>query len=36
LFDKTIRINADEILRQMGGDWHKDSDNLKAMREEIK
>lgn len=36
LFDKTKRINADEILRQMGGDWHKDSDNLKAMREEIK
>ena len=35
LFDKTIRINADEILRQMGGDWYKDSDNLKAMREEI-
>ena len=23
LFDKTKRINADEILRQMGGDWHK-------------
>jgi hypothetical protein len=20
----------------MGGDWHKDSDNLKAMKEEIK
>ncbi|MHA5200862.1 zeta toxin family protein [Oenococcus oeni] len=36
LFDKTKRINADEILRKMGGDWHKDSDNLKAMREEIK
>lgn len=36
LFDKTKRTNADEILRQMGGDWHKDSDNLKAMREEIK
>ncbi|MEK1438441.1 AAA family ATPase, partial [Limosilactobacillus fermentum] len=36
LFDKTKRINADEILRQMGGDWHKDSDNLKAMKEEIK
>ena len=34
--DRTKRINADEILRQMGGDWHKDSDNLKAMREEIK
>lgn len=36
LFDKTKRINADEILRQMGGDWHEDSDNLKAMKEEIK
>lgn len=36
LFDKTKRINADEFLRQMGGDWHKDSDNLKAMKEEIK
>lgn len=36
LFDKTKRINADELLRQMGGDWHKDSDNLKAMKEEIK
>ena len=36
MFDKTKRINADEILRQMGGDWHKDSDNLKAMKEEIK
>ena len=36
LFDKTKRINADEILRQMGSDWHKDSDNLKAMKEEIK
>lgn len=35
LFDKTKRINADELLRQMGGDWHKDSDNLKAMKEEI-
>ena len=23
LFDKTKRINDDEILRQMGGDWHK-------------
>ena len=36
LFDKTKRINADELLRQMGGDWHKDSDNLKAMKEEMK
>ena len=36
LFDKTKRINADELLRQMGGDRHKDSDNLKAMKEEIK
>ena len=36
LFDKTKRINADELLRQMGGDWHKDSDNLKAMKEESK
>lgn len=29
-------IKPDELLRQMGGDWHKDSDNLKAMKEEIK
>lgn len=36
LFDKTKRINADEILKQRGGDWRKDRDNFKAMREEIK
>lgn len=36
LFADTLRINADEILKNMGGNWHKTSDNLKAMREEIK
>lgn len=23
LFENTTRINADEILKQMGGDWRK-------------
>lgn len=36
LFVKAKRINVAEILRQMGGDGCKDSDNLKAMREETK
>ncbi|GKS81545.1 hypothetical protein LPAF129_12310 [Ligilactobacillus pabuli] len=35
LFGNTRRINADEILQQMGGDWRKNSDNFKAMRVEI-
>lgn len=33
LFQDTVRINADEILQRFGGDWRKNSDNLKAMRE---
>jgi len=36
LFSDTQRINADEILKNMGGDWRNPTDNLKAMREEIK
>ncbi|PWG00473.1 zeta toxin family protein [Levilactobacillus bambusae] len=36
LFAHTKRINADEILHQMHGDWRKNSDNFKAMREEVK
>lgn len=36
LFTHSKRLNADEILQKMGGDWHKDSDNFRAMREEIK
>ena len=36
LFTYSKRLNADEILQKMGGDWHKDRDNFRAMREEIK
>jgi predicted ABC-type ATPase len=36
LFKNTQRVNDDEILRGFNGDWKKASDNLKAMREEIK
>lgn len=36
IFEDTKRLNADEILQQMGGDWRKNSDNIKAMRLEIK
>lgn len=36
LFSDTQRINADEILKNMGGNWRNPTDNLKAMREEIK
>ncbi|APX71901.1 zeta toxin family protein [Companilactobacillus allii] len=36
LFANTKRINADEILQKMGGDWRKPSDNIKAMRSEFK
>ena len=36
LFTHSKRLNTDEILQKMGGDWHKDWDNFKAMREEIK
>lgn len=36
LFTHSKRLNTDEILQKMGGDWHKDRDNFKAMREEIK
>ncbi|MBD5316559.1 MAG: AAA family ATPase [Bacteroides sp.] len=32
----SYRINADEILRSNGGNWHKDSDNLKALVEEVR
>ncbi|MCT4486968.1 zeta toxin family protein [Levilactobacillus parabrevis] len=36
LFKNTRRINADEILRQSGGNWRKTSDNFHAMRQELK
>lgn len=36
LFAHSKRLNADEILQAMGGNWRKDRDNFKAMREEIK
>lgn len=36
LFANSKRLNTDEILQAMGGDWRKDRDNFKAMREEIK
>ena len=31
LFSNTERINADEVLRQSGGDWKNPNDNFKAM-----
>ena len=33
LFSNTERINADEVLRQSGGDWRNPNDNFKAMKE---
>lgn len=36
LFANTKRVNADEILRQQHGDWHRTADNLRAMRNELK
>lgn len=36
LFAHSKRLNADEILQAIGGNWRKDRDNFKAMREEIK
>lgn len=32
----SIRINADEILKSNGGDWHSTTDNMQAMAKEIK
>ncbi|WP_438465798.1 zeta toxin family protein [Streptococcus pluranimalium] len=34
-FEGSIRLNADEILRDFGGDWRVTSDNAKAMRMEV-
>lgn len=31
----TIRINADEILQRNNGNWHKQMDNFRAMRDEL-
>ncbi|TAR88253.1 ATPase, partial [Lactiplantibacillus plantarum] len=28
LFTHSKRLNADEILQKMGGDWHKNRDNF--------
>lgn len=36
LFANSKRLNTDEILQAMDGDWRKDRDSFKAMREEIK
>jgi len=36
IFEKSKRINADEILKKNGGDWRNQTDNFKAMREEIR
>lgn len=36
LFTHSKRLNADETLQKMGGDWHKEHDNFGAMREAIK
>lgn len=36
LFIDTKRVNADEILRQQHGDWRNATDNLHAMRIELK
>lgn len=33
LFSNTERINADEVLKQSGGDWKNPNDNFKAMKE---
>ena len=35
LFSNTERINADEVLRQSGGDWKNPNDNFKAMKEVV-
>ncbi|WP_313537372.1 zeta toxin family protein [Enterococcus sp.] len=35
IFEHTQRINADEILNKNQGDWQKNADNMKAMREVI-
>lgn len=35
-FGNTKRINADEILKANHGDWHRDADNLHAMRQALK
>ncbi len=35
-FKDTLRLNADEILRENNGDWRSQSDNAKSMRELIK
>lgn len=34
-FEGTLRLNADEILQEQGGNWRKQSDNAKSMRELI-
>lgn len=36
LFTHSKRLNTDEILQKMDGNWHKNRDNFRAMREEIK
>jgi len=35
LFSGTKRINADEILRDFGGNWKSAVDNIKAMKKEV-
>jgi len=36
MFENTIRINADEILRKNKGNWQNDKDNAKAMKQVVK
>jgi predicted ABC-type ATPase len=33
LFEGSLRINADELLKESGGDWHNRADNFRAMME---
>lgn len=33
LFSNTERLNADEVLRQSGGDWRNPNDNFKAIKD---
>lgn len=34
--DKSVRINADDILASENGDWHSRADTIKAMKQELK
>lgn len=34
--DKSVHINADDILASENGDWHSRADTIKAMKQELK